>query len=203
VQADRPEHCFGARRPILEFPLHRYPTRTQAGPQRGRRIGDHGRSRMLEQRQVGSRIADVVVTLIAKGPAQTIEFVAAREVGAAIAGQHTVEQANVFRNPRSQLLIRSGCQVKPAPFSSLHLQVFDQRTVVGQMPNIQRNSRAHLGFHRRLAAKKPHRQLKRGQRPVAQQQQQRIHESVALDQGAIQIDAQRPPGHLRCQLLER
>ena len=97
--------------------------------------------------------------------------------------------------------IRSRGQIELATLATLDFEVFDDGAVVGQMAHIEGDASADFSLERRFAPQDPERKLQRRQRTAAHQQQQRIHQRVAFDQGAIQIDAERPPGDFRRQLL--
>ena len=202
MQPNRFQRSLCGRDAIPEFPADGHAARAQTSAQRRGRISDHRCSRMLQQGKVGPGVADVVVARIAESFAEAVELVAGGQIRFSVAGEHAVEQAQVVGNAGSQLLIRAGRQIQLATLPTLDFEVFDDGAVVRQMAYVEGDASADFGFEGGFAAEDPERKLQRRQGAAAHQKQQRVHQGVTFDQGAIQIDAERPPRDFRRHLLQ-
>jgi hypothetical protein len=153
-------------------------------------VGNHRFPGVLQQHDVRAGVADVVEAALKAG-LQAGQLVAAGQVGPAVAGQHLLKQAQVIADQLGQPRIRPRGQKDAAAFAMLCFQPRPQRLIVGQVGRVEHHAlgqpRLQVGF----AARDPAGDAQRGRRIPAHQQQQRVDQRVALDQGAVQVDAQR------------
>ena len=157
---------------------------------------------MLEEGQIGARITDVVVALVAESLAQAFEFVAGGEIGFSVAGEHALKQAQVIGDARRELLVGAGREIEFASLAAFGFQVLDDGAVVGQVADIEGNAGADFGLDGSFAAQEPERKPQHVEGAAAHQDEQGVHEGVALHQGAVQINAERAARHGRRQLLK-
>jgi hypothetical protein len=156
---------------------------------------------MLEKGQVRAGVADVVVALVTESFAQTFQFVVCREVGFAIAGEYALEQAEVGCYALGQLLVCASGEIELASFAAFDFKIFDEDAVVRKVADVEGDAGADLSFDCGFATEEPEGKLQRVEGAAAHQEEQGVHEGVAFDQGAVQIDAERTPGHGGRQLL--
>ena len=74
---------------------------------------------------------------------------------------------------------------------ALLVQVREQRLVVGEARNVERDGAGELGFQIGLSARQPTRKLQKGPRILPHQQHETVVERIDLGEGAIKIHAQR------------
>ncbi len=153
-------------------------------------IGQHGLGRVGQQRQVGSRIADVIEG--AKAFFEPNQLAAAGQVGGRIGGQHPGEHAEMRCYALGEGAVGTGGQVKQAPFAPLGFKKAQQCGVIGQARGVDFGTRGDFRLEVGLAAAQPQRQAPEFQRMAAEELTHAIHQGVGFDQGAIEIDAQRP-----------
>ncbi len=109
---------------------------------------------MLQQRHVRARIADVVEAAFPEALLERGQLVVPGQVGAAVAGEHTVKNADVLCHPLRKHLVRAGGQVQAAPEALLLLQK-RQRLVVRQVRHIELHPLRYLALERGLALQDP------------------------------------------------
>ena len=195
VQPDSLQEGLGKRCAVVEAPCDGNPVFLEQALQSEIGIGNHGFTGMAEQGKIGARVADVVKAVLRKTLLEALKLVVPGEVRGSVAGQHLFEDAEVSGDTASEAAVRSGRQVKLAAEAVLFREVFEQLAVVGKVRRIQLNLRAHAGFQARLSALQPERGAQGAQRVRPNEQQKRIDQSVALDEGSVEINAD---GALRC-----
>jgi hypothetical protein len=70
------------------------------------------------------------------------------------------------------------------------------------MADIEGDASTDFSFEGGFAAEDPEGKLQRGEGAAAYQQEQRIQERVAFDEGTVQVNAEGPAGDVRSQLLK-
>ena len=155
-------------------------------------IGHHGFSGVGQQGQIGSVVADVVERA-GELAAQAVELAVSGQVDCAVAAEHAGEDAEMIGDALGQTHIRAGGEIDGAAAGTLLVEKLQQLAVVGQMRHVEGDLRGDERLERRLAAKEASRQARdRRRRMGARQHQQRVDESIGLDESSVEIDAQGP-----------
>lgn len=153
---------------------------------------DHdGFARLGPQGQVGRGVACVVEAPLAETFAQGLRFVCAGDVGAAVAGDDFIEQAQMVGNGLRDGGVCGSAQHEFAACGALALQPFEQRLVVGQCGGVEAAALRHVALEHGFAPCQQERQPQQLQLRVAHQAQRAFVQHVSVDQRAVEVDDER------------
>ena len=160
-------------------------TQAQAG------IGHHDFSRVGQHGQIGRGVADIAVLAAAELAAHAIQLVGSRQVDLAVAAQNAGKDTEMRGDPLGQPHVRSGYEIECTATRAFFVKILQQGAVVGQMRDVERDMRGDEFLEGSLAVQQAPRQSEQHCRMRARQHQQRVHKSVGLDQGSVEIDTER------------
>ena len=172
----------------------------QAAGKRGRGIGEHGLGAGLEDGKIGRGIADVGKSDTAIGAWGELllkggELVGAGEIVGGIGGEHAGKERGVVGGDAvGQRGVGGGGEKNPAPGGVLVEEEFEQRLVVGEVLDVEGDGRGDVLFEGGLALGEPAGDLEQGARVLADEGEHRIDEGVGLDEGSVEVDAERGLG---------
>jgi hypothetical protein len=158
--------------------------------QAGTGVDHDGAARVRPHTQVHRVVAHVIEALLTEALDQFCGLVAARQVGLAIAGQHAVEEAHMVGHGLRQAVIRGRAEPELAACGLLRFQPGQQGLGVRQGRAIELHTAGDLGLQLRLATQQPQRQQEEVERVGFDQQEEGFQQQVAVDQRAVEVDAQ-------------
>jgi hypothetical protein len=129
---------------------------------------------------------------LAEASLERRELVVAGEVGGSVAGEHVVEDAEVLGDAVGEDGIGAGGEVELPAEAALLLEVGEQGLVVGEVRDVELDAVADFAFQRGFAAGDPAGNAWQVGGVGADHEQERVDERVVFDEGAIEVDAERP-----------
>ncbi len=158
--------------------------------ERAVRVGDHGRLASGEDFDVGFGVADVAEAVAEVG-AKGDELVVSGEIGGTVGGKDAGKQAEKGGNAVGQGAIRGSGKVDGAALLVRRAKPIEQGLVVGQMFDIEGDGLGDVALEGGLAFADPARDLEQACGVLTGKGEDRIDEGVGLDEGAVEVDAQR------------
>jgi hypothetical protein len=153
---------------------------------------DHdGRTCLRPDGHIDRMVATVIEPPLTKPRDQFGGLVAPRQVGAPIAGQHPIEDAQVIGHRLSQSRICGRAQPQRTARRFLRTQPVDEGLGVRQGGAVQGNTTGNLGLQVRLAPQQPHRCDEHIQGVLLDEQQEGLQQQITVDQRSVEVHTQR------------
>ncbi len=146
--------------------------------------------------QVRVAVADVIESANAEPSNEGSTLPDVCEIGRAIARDDAAEAAKMCRDVCGHVMVRTG---RKHDFTSgcvrLANEIEDVR-FVGKSRRVWPNPFGKLSLQVCLAPQQPEWNAQRNERMVLDEENERLPEEIGCDEGAIEIDAKRPTGHV-------
>ena len=126
----------------------------EGGAEAGGGVGDHGLLAVLEEREVGERVADVG-EVVAEAGLEGGELVVAGEVELAVGGEDAGEEAEVVGDAVGGVGIGGGGEVDGAAGGVLLLKILKKFAVVGEMGDVELDGSGEVAFEGGFALGEP------------------------------------------------
>ncbi len=162
----------------------------QAGHEGAVGIGEHGLPADGKDGQVGAGVADVG-ELFAEAGLEGGEFVASGEVVRAVRGEDVGEDAEVGGDTVGEGAVGGGGEIEDAALRVLVEEELEQGFVVGQVVDVERDALGDALLEKGFALRDPAGDGKERTWMLASEHQDAVDQGVGLDEGAVEVDAER------------
>ena len=161
----------------------------RAARRAGGGVGDHGLLAVLEEREVGQRVADVG-EVVAEAGLEGGEFVFAGEVELAVGGEDAGEEAEMGGDAVGGVGVGGGGEVDGAAGGALLLKVLEEFAVVGEVGDVELDGVGEMAFEGGFALDEPAGNVQQRGGVMAGDGEGGVVQGVGLDEGSVQVDAE-------------
>jgi hypothetical protein len=143
----------------------------------------------LQEREVGQGVADVG-EVVAKPSLKSEELAVAGKIDVGIGGENASEETEVVGDAVGEDSVGGGGKVNGTAHCLLLLEILKKLAVVGEVSYVELDGVGEVLLESGFALGKPAGKLQKRGRMMAGENQGGVDESVRLDEGSVEVDAE-------------